>query len=338
MGRGECSLESVGGLTSHFWLNRSVFVTGATGFVGSWLVKRLLADGARVVALVQESDPLADMYRRGDNAQRSTVFGELEDYEKLEKAVGQYQPEVVFHLGAQAIVGEAQIRPLETFETNIRGTYNLLEACRVHGDNVRRVVVASSDKAYGEQRNLPYTEDMSLLGRFPYEASKACADLISQTYYHSYGLPVVIARCGNIFGGGDLNWSRIVPGTIKSFLREERPVIRSDGHFVRDYIYVQDVVEGYLRMAERLDTPQVQGEAFNLCNESPLSVLELVKTIQELMECGHLEPHILNHAAGEIHSQYLSAGKARDFLGWKPQFDLRYGLSETIEWYREHLG
>lgn len=333
MGRGNCALESVGKLTHDFWLDRSVFVTGATGFVGSWLVKKLLANGARVVTLVQESDPAADSY----NSESATVFGDLEDYQKLEKAVSQYQPDVVFHLGAQAIVGEAQMQPLQTFETNVRGTYNLLEACRVHRNKVRRIVVASSDKAYGEHQNLPYTEDMGLRGRFPYEVSKTCADLISQTYYHSYGLPVVIARCGNIFGGGDLNWSRIVPGTIKSLLSGERPVIRSDGHFVRDYMYVEDVVEGYLCMAGKLDHPKTPGEAFNFCNEAPLSVLELVETIQDLMDCSHIEPRILNHANGEIHSQYLSAAKARDFLGWKPQFDLRSGLAETIEWYREHL-
>jgi CDP-glucose 4,6-dehydratase len=320
-----------------FWNQRRVFITGATGFIGSWLVKELLAHGAYVVALVRDTDPQSELYRSGDIRRVSVVNGRLEDFWTLERAINEYEIDTVFHLGAQTIVGTAHRFPLPTFEANIRGTYNLLEACRLHSNMVQRVVIASSDKAYGEQPNLPYTEDMPLNGRHPYEVSKSCADLIAQCYHHTYGLPVAIARCGNVYGGGDLNWSRIVPGTIRSFLRGERPIIRSDGTYVRDYIYVKDVVRAYMRLAECLDDDRVQGEAFNFSTETPLTVLELVQAIQRLMNCEHIEPQILDCAEGEIRAQYLSAAKARSILGWEPQFNLEQGLRETIEWYRVFL-
>jgi CDP-glucose 4,6-dehydratase len=320
-----------------FWNQRRVFITGATGFIGSWLVKELLAHGAYVVALVRDTDPQSELYRSGDIRRVSVVNGRLEDFWTLERAINEYEIDTVFHLGAQTIVGTAHRFPLPTFEANIRGTYNLLEACRLHSNMVQRVVIASSDKAYGEQPNLPYTEDMPLNGRHPYEVSKSCADLIAQCYHHTYGLPVAIARCGNVYGGGDLNWSRIVPGTIRSFLRGERPIIRSDGTYVRDYIYVKDVVRAYMCLAECLDDDRVQGEAFNFSAETPLTVLELVQAIQRLMNCEHIEPQILDCAEGEIRAQYLSAAKARSILGWEPQFNLEQGLRETIEWYRVFL-
>jgi CDP-glucose 4,6-dehydratase len=320
-----------------FWNQRRVFITGATGFIGSWLVKELLAHGAYVVALVRDTDPQSELYRSGDIRRVSVVNGRLEDFWTLERAINEYEIDTVFHLGAQTIVGTAHRFPLPTFEANIRGTYNLLEACRLHSNMVQRVVIASSDKAYGEQPNLPYTEDMPLNGRHPYEVSKSCADLIAQCYHHTYGLPVAIARCGNVYGGGDLNWSRIVPGTIRSFLRGERPIIRSDGTYVRDYIYVKDVVRAYMRLAECLDDDRVRGEAFNFSTETPLTVLELVQAIQRLMNCEHIEPQILDCAEGEIRAQYLSAAKARSILGWEPQFNLEQGLRETIEWYRVFL-
>lgn len=323
--------------TNAFWQDRRVFVTGATGIVGSWLVKALLAEGAHVVVLVQDADPQSELYRSGDIYKVTVVNGVLEDFWTLERAINLHEVETVFHLGAQTIVGVAQRFPLPTFEANIRGTYNLLEACRLHQGIVQRVVIASSDKAYGEQPNLPYTEDMPLNGRHPYEVSKSCADLIAQCYHHTYGLPVAIARCGNVYGGGDLNWSRIVPGTIRSFLRGERPIIRSDGTYVRDYIYVKDVVRAYMRLAECLDDERVRGQAFNFSTGSPLTVLELVRTIQKLMDCEHIEPQILNCAEGEIHAQHLSAAKAHAILGWQPQFNLESGLRETIEWYRVFL-
>jgi CDP-glucose 4,6-dehydratase len=337
-------VENIGAMTADsglqrngFWKRRRVFVTGATGIVGSWLVKDLLAQHAQVVALVRDADPQSELYRSGDIGQVTVVNGVLEDFWTLERAINQHEVESVFHLGAQTIVGTAHRFPLPTFEANIRGTYNLLEACRLRMDTVRQIVIASSDKAYGEHPNLPYTEDMSLNGRHPYEVSKSCADLIAQAHYHTYALPVAIARCGNIYGGGDLNWSRIVPGTIRSFLRREPPIIRSDGTYVRDYIYVRDVARAYVRLAECLHDDQVQGKAFNFSMESPLTVLDLARTIQRLMDCEDIEPRILNCAEGEIHSQHLSAAKARAILRWEPQFDLERGLSETIEWYRVFL-
>lgn len=323
--------------TAAFWNGRRVFVTGATGIVGSWLVKDLLAQGAYVVTLVRDADPQSELYRSRDIRRVSVVNGALEDFWALERAINEHEVDTVFHLAAQTIVGTAHRFPLPTFEANIRGTYNLLEACRLHSDMVQRVVIASSDKAYGEQPNLPYTEDMPLNGRHPYEVSKSCADLIAQCYHHTYGLPVAIARCGNVYGGGDLNWSRIVPGTIRSFLRGERPIIRSDGTYVRDYIYVKDVAQAYMLLAEYMDDDQVRGEAFNFSTEKPMTVLEMVTAIQKLMDCEHIEPRILACAEGEIRTQHLSAAKARSILGWLPQFDLEKGLLETIEWYRVFL-
>ena len=260
--------------------------------------------------------------------------GALEDYTVLERALSRHEPDTVFHLGAQTVVGAAYRSPLSTFEANIRGTYNLLEACRIHQGVVHRVVVASSDKAYGEHQGLPYTEDMSLSGRYPYEVSKSCADLLAQAYFHTYGVPVAIARCGNVYGGGDLNWSRIVPGTIRAFLRGTRPIIRSDGAYVRDYIYVKDVISAYIRLAEWIEGQLPEDVAFNVSNESPITVLELVGTIQELMGAQALAPDVRNTAKGEIRNQYLSSQKAQKVLGWTAEYSLKAGLVEAIAWYR----
>ncbi len=255
------STHAVEGLEmSGEWTGRRVFVTGATGIVGSWLVRRLLDDGALVVALVRDWDPQTELIRSGDIGRTHVVNGALEDYASLERTVNEHEIDTVFHLGAQTIVGSAYRSPLPTFEANIRGTYNLLEVCRVHSGLVGSIVVASSDKAYGESPTLPYAEDMPLAGRHPYDVSKSCTDLLAATYAHTYGLPVTVARCGNIYGGGDLNWSRIVPGTVRSLLAEEQPIIRSDGKFTRDYIYVQDVVDAYLRLAHSAADDGVRGE------------------------------------------------------------------------------
>ena len=323
---------------NRLWHGRRVFVTGATGIVGSWLVKALIAQGAIVIALVHDADSQSEFYRSQDYRRTSIVNGSLEDFWTLERAINGHEIETVFHLGAQTLVGTANRFPLATFEANIRGTYNLLEVCRLHSALVKQIVIASSDKAYGDQPVLPYTEDNPLQGLHPYDVSKSCADLIAQSYHHTYRLPVTIARCGNIFGGGDLNWSRIVPGTVRSLLRGERPIIRSNGKFVRDYIYVKDVVRAYLQLAECLEDEFVRGEAFNFSNEQPVTVLELVAKIQRLMDSDHIEPEIRNTAWGEIPDQHLSSAKARGVLGWKPQYDIETGLKETIEWYRAYLG
>lgn len=324
-------------MSADAWADRRVLVTGATGMVGSWLVKELLARGARVVGLVRDADPRSELYRSGDVERISVVNGRLEDLRTVERAVNEHAVDTVFHLGAQTIVGAAHRDPLATFESNVRGTYNLLEACRRLDGLVDRVVVASSDKAYGTQADLPYTEDSPLEATRPYEVSKACADLLTRSYHEAYGLPVTVARCGNVYGGGDLNWSRIVPGTIRSLLRGERPVIRSDGTYVRDYIYVEDVVDAYLDLADGLDDGEVRGEAFNFSTEEPLSVLEMVDRIRGLLDDGGLEPRILDEAEGEIEAQHLSAAKARERLGWSPRWELDDGLRETVAWYREAL-
>ena len=322
---------------NNFWRDRRVFVTGATGLVGYWLVKDLIASGARVIALVRDPDPQSGFFRSGDYRQTSLVQGNVEDFSSLERALNENEADTVFHLAAQPIVNVAHRYPLPTFETNVSGTYNLLEACRIHSDLVKRVVIASSDKAYGAHEHLPYTEEMPLQGKHPYEVSKSCADLITQAYHHTYGLPTVILRCGNIYGGGDLNWSRIVPYTIRCFLNNQRPIIRSDGRYVRDYIYVKDVSRCYMKAAECLSDKKVQGQAFNFSLERPLTVLELVKVIQQLMNCKHLEPDVQNTATGEIREQYLNTTKAHRVLNWKPQYTLEEGLNETIAWYREYL-
>lgn len=317
-----------------FWADRRVLVTGATGMVGSWLTKELIAARAHVVALVLDADPQTELYRSGDAGRLAVVSGALEDVHTLERAVTLHEIDTVFHLGAQTIVGVAHRAPLATFESNIRGTYNLLEVCRRHATLVRRVVVASSDKAYGEQP-LPYGEDTPLAGRHPYEVSKSCTDLLAQCYHQTYALPVTIARCGNIYGGGDLNWSRIVPGTIRDCLQGRRPIIRSDGTCLRDYIYVNDAVGAYLRLAEATGDGPATGHAFNFSDESPRSVLDMVAAVQRAMGCAHLEPDVRNDARGEIPNQYLTAAKARSVLGWEPSFTLDQGLAETVEWYRE---
>lgn len=320
------------------WAGRRALVTGATGIVGSWLVKELLAEGAHVVALVLDNDPQSELIRSGDVEHCTVVNGALEDLSTLERAINIHEIDTVLHLGAQTLVEAARRSPLTTWEANVRGTYNLLEACRLHAKSVERIVVASSDKAYGETDELPYTEESPLAAREPYEVSKACGDLVAQSYHHAYGLPVAIARCGNVFGGGDLNWSRLVPGTIRALLARERPLVRSDGTYARDYVYVKDVALAYVLLADAIESDGVAGGAFNFGAEQPVTVLEMISEIKRLMAQDDVEPVIENRAVGEIHEQYLFAEKARSTLGWSPRYDLATGLTETIDWYREFLG
>lgn len=319
-----------------FWKDRPVFVTGGTGLVGSWLVQRLVQAKAQVVCLVRDWVPQSELVQSGLLEQVIVVRGDVCDQALLEKALGEYEIDTVIHLAAQTIVGIANRNPVSTFETNIQGTWALLEACR-RSPLVKQIVVASSDKAYGDQKQLPYDENTPLQGQHPYDVSKSCADLISHTYALSYNLPVVITRCGNFYGGGDLNWNRIVPGTIRAILRNQRPIIRSDGNFVRDYFYVEDGAEAYMWLAEKLaQNPALAGEAFNFSNELQITVLELVQRILNIMG-SNLEPDVKNEASNEIRHQYLSAAKARQLLDWQPRFNLEEGLQHTIRWYADFL-
>lgn len=322
-----------------FWTDRSVFVTGATGLLGSHLTRELVERGADVVCLVRDSVARSHFYNLGLDRKVAMVRGQLEDYPLLERAINEYECEAVFHLGAQTIVGTANRNPLATFEANVRGSYNLLEACRRNGKKVKRVVVASSDKAYGAQPRLPYDEDSPLTGRFPYDCSKSCTDLIAQSYFHAYQVPVCVTRCGNLYGAGDLNWNRLVPGTIRSALRGERPLVRSDGTFVRDYFYVEDAVAAYLELAENMDRPEIAGEAFNFSDDKPLSVLQMVDVILDACGRKDLEPVILGEASNEIPEQFLSSAKAHRLLGgWRPRFGMKEALPRAVAWYRELLG
>jgi CDP-glucose 4,6-dehydratase len=319
-----------------FWLDRPVFVTGGTGLVGSWLVKRLLEARADVVCLVRDWIPQSELVRSRQIERVKVVRGDIRDRETLERILGEYEIDTVIHLAAQTIVPIANRNPVSTFETNVQGTWNLLEACR-RSPRVRQIVAASSDKAYGDQEKLPYDEGTPLQGRHPYDVSKSAADLIAATYAQCYETPVAVTRCGNFFGGGDLNWNRIVPGTIRSVLRGQRPVIRSDGQFVRDYFYVEDGAAAYMLLAEQLARrPELRGEAFNFSYGKPQTVLEITRQILSLMQ-SKLDPEILNEAVHEIRRQYLDAGKARKMLGWSPLFTLEAGLQQTIAWYREFL-
>jgi len=320
-----------------FWRGRRVLVTGATGFVGSWLTAALVHAGAEVVALVRDR-PARTLFDLFDLPGRVTIVsGAVENLPVVERVLNEYEVEACFHLAAQAIVGAAPRSPLSTFETNVRGTWTVLEACRrVSGPS--RVVVASSDKAYGEQPSLPYTEQSPLEGRFPYDASKACADVIARSYAVTYDLPVAVARCANIYGGGDLNFSRLVPGTIRSALRGEPPAIRSDGTPVRDYLYVEDAVEAYLLLGEQTNAPGVRGEAFNFGTAEPVSVLTLVREILERADIPRLEPRVLGSATHELSRQFLSSARAEARLGWRPRVARPEGLRRAVTWYREFLG
>jgi CDP-glucose 4,6-dehydratase len=321
---------------SKFWKDRPTFVTGGTGLVGGWLVKRLLAAGADVVCLVRDWVPQSEIVRGGDIERVKVIRGDVCDQALLERTLGEYEIDTVLHLAAQTIVGIANRNPVSTFEANIQGTWALLEAAR-RSPAVKQIVLASSDKAYGDQEKLPYDESTPLEGRHPYDVSKSCADLIAQMYAKSFKTPVGITRCGNFYGGGDLNWSRIVPGTIRSLFNGQRPIIRSDGTFIRDYFFVEDGAAAYMHLAEKLAAnPALAGHAFNFSNEIQMTVLELVKLVTRAFGSA-LEPEIRNEASNEIKHQYLSAAKARQMLGWTPLFTMEEGMARTVAWYRQYL-
>lgn len=319
-----------------FWLGRRVFITGCTGFLGSWLTAALLDRGAVVAGLVRVREPESELVRSGLISRITQIPGELLDYTLLKRTLADYHIDTVFHLAGQTIVGVANRDPVSTFETNIRGTWLLLEAIR-HTPTVRGAIIASSEKAYGEQSDLPYREEFALQGRHPYEVSKSCADLIAQSFAHTYGLAVAVTRCSNLYGGGDLSWNRLIPGTIRSVLNGEQPVIRSDGSFRRDYLYVADAVRGYLMLAQNLTEPGVRGQPFNLGSGCPVSALEVVRTIVALSENPEIQPIILNEVIHEILDEYLSPSKAEKAIDWRPQYTLAGGLKEAMDWYKVYL-
>src|SRR5581483_8926388 len=325
---GRCGSRFSMDLNQGFWRDRPTLITGATGLLGSWLTRRVEEAGADVVCLVRDWVPQSELVRSKTLERVKVIRGDVRDRDLLERVLAEYEIDTVFHLAAQTIVGIANRNPVSTFESNIQGTWNLLEACR-RSPRVRSIVVASSDKAYGHKNVLPYAEDHALEGRHPYDVSKSCADLIAQSYGQTYGLPVAVTRCGNFYGGGDLNWNRIVPGTIRSVLRGERPIIRSDGQYVRDYFYVEDGAAAYMMLAEQLHCRQdLHGLAFNFSIESEVTVIGLVNRILKAMG-SNLEPKILNEASNEIRHQYLSASRARTMLHWSPLFTLDEGIERT---------
>lgn len=318
------------------WKGRRVFVTGATGFVGAWIAHTLVVSGARVVCLVRDVDSHSLFFRGGIHKQVVLVSGTLQDYFLIERVLRQYEIDTCFHLAAEAIVPVAGGSPLSTFESNIRGTWHVLEAVR-RTPAVERLVIASSDKAYGPQPRLPYSEEDPVRGRHPYDVSKSCADLLAQAYGEAYGLGVGITRCANIYGPADMNWSRLIPGTIRSILRRERPVIRSDGRYTRDYLYIADAVDAYLELADRLDDPAIRGQAFNFGQGDPVSVLDLVRKLIALGPNRDLAPLVTDMARGEIRDQSLSSDKAKRLLGWQVRWSLEGGLTRTFRWYEAFL-
>lgn len=318
------------------WSNRAVLITGGSGFVGANLARALLSLNATVIVLERDrvSPNALDLFAIREKV--NVVNGSVEDLTLCERVLNEYQPNAVFHLAAQALVGAANRSPLATFDANIRGTYVLLEACR-RVENVEAIVVASSDKAYGIHDQLPYKEDFELKGRYPYDVSKSCADLIARSFAATYSMPVAVTRSANIYGPGDANLSRIVPGTIVSVLKSERPIVRSDGTPIREFIHVKDVVDGYLTVAERI--AETKGEAFNFGTDEPIRIIDLVTTIIDKAGRTEIKPDVLltTKIEREIDAQYLSGEKMTANLNWKPRISLDNGLEHTIGWYKEHL-
>ncbi len=319
------------------WRRRRVLVTGATGLLGSALVPELLNQGAEVTCLVRDWVPASRLLQSRDAAATNLVSGDLTDLVLLVRVINEYEIETVFHLGAQTTVGTAERSPISTFESNVRGTWSVLEACRLNPRRVQQIIVASSDKAYGDSSALPYTEEAPVAGRYPYDVSKSCADLIALSYFHTYRLPVAVTRCGNLWGPGDLNYNRLIPGTIRAALLDEAPVVRSDGTYRRDYFYVRDAVLAYMTLAERMSASGLAGQPFNFGNERPLTVMEVVRMILEAMNKSALEPLVLNEAGNEIRDQYLDCTKARRTLNWSAKYTFEMGLAETIPWYRQQI-
>ncbi|MBI4489144.1 MAG: GDP-mannose 4,6-dehydratase [Deltaproteobacteria bacterium] len=317
-----------------YWKDQNVLVTGANGFLGSWVSKRLVEEGANVICFLRDALPKSYFNLSGTVDKVVIAQGRLEDYFSIERVLNEFEVNFCFHLGAQAIVGTAERLPLSTYDSNIRGTWNVLEAVR-RNSRVKGLVIASSDKVYGEKEDLPYTEQDPLGGLNPYDVSKVCADLLAQSYFHTYGIPLGIARCGNFYGPGDLNFSRVVPGTIRSLVGNQNPLIRSDGTYLRDYFYIEDAVGAFLTLGESLAKEEIKGQAFNFGTEAPIQVLDVVGQLIDISGKKHLKPVVLNQAANEIKAQYLSCRKAREVLGWRHKVGLPEGLAKSYSWYKE---
>jgi CDP-glucose 4,6-dehydratase len=320
------------------WRGTRVLFTGAQGFIGSWVAERLLDDGAEVFVLDR---PLAELSRfriRGLHDRCNAVSADLRSLDSLRRAIEDHGVQSVFHLAAAAIVGAAGDSPLDTYEVNVRGTWNLLEACRLAGEPLQRIVVASTDKAYGVHEDLPYREDHALQPRYPYDASKACADIVARSYAHTFGLPVAVTRFGNVFGGGDFNFSRVIPGAVRALLAGERPVIRSNGLLERDFLYAEDAAAAYLAVADSLDRPELRGRAWNASIGRPVSVLEIVGRLIEIAGA-EVEPDVRGRGTphGELTRQWLDSSAIRNELGWTPAWDLERGLKTTYRWYEREL-
>lgn len=318
-----------------FWKGKRVLITGYEGFLGSHLTKTLLSSGAKILGLDILTQRKKTILSKADLAKITIVKGSVENLALLSRVIKKNKIEFIFHLAAEALVGDCFKKPLKSFSTNIKGTWNILEASRLN-KSIKAIIVASSDKAYGSHSNLPYRETAALSGMHPYDTSKSCADLIAHTYYHTYRVPVVITRCGNIFGPGDFNFSRIIPDCFQSIVKNKNLAIRSDGKFIRDYVYVDDIVNGYIALAEKMKALKLYGEAFNFSDENPISVLNLVKKVYRI---SGKKPNyrVLNKAKYEIKKQYLSSKKARKILGWKAKTSLEQGLKKTLDWYKGYL-
>lgn len=318
-----------------FWKGKNVLITGYEGFLGSNLTKQMISCDANIVGLDIKTSRKDTVLKKEDYQKINVIKGNVTNLSLLKFILSKHKPEIIFHLAAEAIVGKSLHDPLATFKSNIEGTWNILEVCR-NFPNVKAIIVASSDKAYGSHKKLPYKEDTPLIGNHPYDVSKSCADLLAYTYFHTYGVPVAVTRCGNIFGPGDFNFSRIVPDTIRCALAGKPIPIRSDGKFTRDYVYVDDIVSGYLLLAEQLQKKNLSGQSFNFSDENPITVIELIKKIFQISN-KKLNYKILNEAKYEIKHQYLASGKAKKILGWKSKCTLEEGLKKTIEWYKIYM-
>lgn len=318
-----------------FWNNRNVFITGGFGLLGSTLAEMLCDLGARLVMLKRDHVPSSRFFETKASQQANIVHGDFENYDTVYRALAEYEVDTIFHVGAQPIAPVGNRAPLPTLRTNIMGTVNVLEAAR-NNPTVKRILVASSDKAYGPQPVLPYTEDAPLKGTHPYDVSKSCTDLISQMYFNTYKLPVCVTRCGNLYGPGDLNWQRIIPQTIRHVLHGEQPLIRSDGKFIRDYFFIRDAADAYIMLAENMERPEIVGQAFNFSTGNGMSALSIVDHVLQAMK-SDLKPKILNEAKSEIPEQTLSSEKAARLLGWKTQFTIEEGMAETVEWYTNYF-